>query len=112
MRMGDRVRAILHTQYVENRGPQLMLSRLLPEMLMETVPYQVRNRRRSYQLKARPVIRVPDAKIAVKTNDKRIDPVVACVEYARRACSGVTSELGGNERIDIVLWDDNPRHSW
>jgi N utilization substance protein A len=48
------------------------------------------------------------AKIAVKTNDKRIDPVGACVGMRGARVQAVTNELGGNERIDIVLWDDNP----
>jgi N utilization substance protein A len=47
------------------------------------------------------------AKIAVKTNDKRIDPVGACVGMRGARVQAVSSELGG-ERIDIVLWDDNP----
>ena len=47
------------------------------------------------------------AKIAVKLN-KRIDPVGACVGMRGARVQAVTNELGGNERIDIVLWDDNP----
>ncbi|MBN0315006.1 transcription termination/antitermination protein NusA, partial [Pseudomonas aeruginosa] len=47
------------------------------------------------------------AKIAVKTNDKRIDPVGACVGMRGARVQAVSTELGG-ERIDIVLWDDNP----
>ncbi|MEC8908107.1 MAG: transcription termination/antitermination protein NusA, partial [Pseudomonadota bacterium] len=47
-------------------------------------------------------------KIAVKSNDKRIDPVGACVGMRGARVQAVTNELGGNERIDIVLWDDNP----
>ncbi len=50
------------------------------------------------------------AKIAVKTNDKRIDPVGACVGMRGARVQAVSTELGG-ERIDIVLWDDNPRSS-
>jgi transcription termination/antitermination protein NusA len=48
------------------------------------------------------------AKIAVKTNDGRMDPVGACVGMRGSRVQAVTNELGGNERIDIVLWDDNP----
>ena len=47
------------------------------------------------------------AKIAVKTNDKRIDPVGACVGMRGSRVQSVSSELGG-ERIDIILWDENP----
>ena len=55
----------------------------------------------------RHVIQVLVRKIAVKSNDKRIDPVGACVGMRGARVQAITNELGG-ERVDIVLWDDNP----
>ncbi|UXD88393.1 transcription termination factor NusA [Thalassolituus hydrocarboniclasticus] len=109
MRMGDRVRAILHAVRPENRGPQLMLSRTIPEMLIELFRIEVPEIAEEV-IEIKGAARDPGsrAKIAVKTNDKRIDPVGACVGMRGARVQAVTNELGGNERIDIVLWDDNP----
>jgi len=109
MRMGDRVRAILHAVRPENRGPQLMLSRTCPEMLIELFRIEVPEIAEDV-IEIKGAARDPGsrAKIAVKTNDKRIDPVGACVGMRGARVQAVTNELGGNERIDIVLWDDNP----
>jgi len=109
MRMGDRVRAILHAVRPENRGPQLMLSRTIPEMLIELFRIEVPEIAEDV-IEIKGAARDPGsrAKIAVKSNDKRIDPVGACVGMRGARVQAVTNELGGNERIDIVLWDDNP----
>ncbi len=109
IRMGDRVRAILHSVRPENRGPQLMLSRTCPEMLIELFRIEVPEIAEDV-IEIKGAARDPGsrAKIAVKTNDKRIDPVGACVGMRGARVQAVTNELGGNERIDIVLWDDNP----
>src|SRR5690606_1075238 len=108
-RMSDRVRAILHSVRPENRGPQLMLSRTCPEMLIELFRIEVPEIAEEV-IEIKGAARDPGsrAKIAVKTNDKRIDPVGACVGMRGARVQAVTNELGGNERIDIVLWDDNP----
>lgn len=108
-RMSDRVRAILHAVRPENRGPQLMLSRTCPEMLIELFRIEVPEIAEDV-IEIKGAARDPGsrAKIAVKTNDKRIDPVGACVGMRGARVQAVTNELGGNERIDIVLWDDNP----
>ena len=109
MRMSDRVRAILHEIRPENRGPQLMLSRTIPSMLIELFRIEVPEIAEEV-IEIKGASRDPGsrAKIAVKSNDKRIDPVGACVGMRGARVQAVTNELGGNERIDIVLWDDNP----
>jgi len=109
MRMGDRVRAILDAVRPENRGPQLMLSRTIPDMLIELFRIEVPEIAEDV-IEIKGASRDPGsrAKIAVKTNDKRIDPVGACVGMRGARVQAVTNELGGSERIDIVLWDDNP----
>ncbi|MFY9178250.1 MAG: transcription termination factor NusA [Venatoribacter sp.] len=108
-RMGDRVRAVLHSIRPENRGPQLILSRTCPEMLIELFRIEVPEISEEV-IEIKGAARDPGsrAKIAVKTNDKRIDPVGACVGMRGARVQAVTNELGGTERIDIVLWDDNP----
>ncbi|MCY0966974.1 transcription termination factor NusA [Parathalassolituus penaei] len=109
MRMGERVRAVLQAVRPENRGPQLMMSRTCPEMLIELFRIEVPEIAEEV-IEIKGASRDPGsrAKIAVKTNDKRIDPVGACVGMRGARVQAVTNELGGSERIDIVLWDDNP----
>lgn len=108
MRPGDRVRAFLHEVREEVRGPQLFLTRTAPEFLIELfkleVPevgqglIEVLSAARDSGLRA---------KIAVKSNDPRLDPVGACVGMRGSRVQSVSNELAG-ERIDIILWDDNP----
>lgn len=107
-RMGDRVRALLEEIRVDARGPQLILSRTSPKMLIELFRIEVPEISEEV-IEIRGAARDPGsrAKIAVKTNDKRIDPVGACVGMRGARVQAVSGELG-NERIDIVLWDDNP----
>lgn len=108
-RMNDRVRAVLHDVCPDNRGPQLILSRSCPEMLIELFRIEVPEIAEEI-IEIKGAARDPGsrAKIAVKTNDRRIDPIGACVGMRGARVQAVTSELGGTERIDIVLWDDNP----
>ncbi|WP_151671845.1 transcription termination factor NusA [Nitrincola schmidtii] len=107
-RMGDRVRAVLDEVRAEGRGPQLILSRTAPAMLVELFSLEVPEIAEEV-IEIRAAARDPGsrAKIAVKTNDGRIDPVGACVGMRGSRVQAVTNELGG-ERVDIVLWDDNP----
>ncbi|MCD8513280.1 MAG: transcription termination factor NusA [Nitrincola sp.] len=107
-RMGDRVRAVLDEVRAEGRGPQLILSRTAPAMLVELFSLEVPEVAEEV-IEIRAAARDPGsrAKIAVKTNDGRIDPVGACVGMRGSRVQAVTNELGG-ERVDIVLWDDNP----
>ena len=107
-RMGDRVRALLLDVRSESRGPQLYLSRSCPEMLVELFKIEVPEiSEQVIDLKAAARDPGSRAKIAVTTNDGRIDPVGACVGMRGSRVQAVSNELGG-ERIDIVLWDDNP----
>ncbi len=107
-RMGERVRAVLQEIRSEGRGPQLVLSRTSPEMLIELFRIEVPEIAEE-MIEIRAASRDPGAraKIAVKTNDGRLDPVGACVGMRGARVQAVSNELGG-ERVDIVLWDDNP----
>ena len=107
-RMGVRLRALLKEIRTENRGPQLMLSRTDPQMLIELFRIEVPEI--SEQLiDIMAAARDPGsrAKIAVRSKDKRIDPQGACIGMRGSRVQAVSGELGG-ERVDIVLWDDNP----
>ncbi|QIQ41963.1 MAG: transcription termination/antitermination protein NusA [Buchnera aphidicola (Microlophium carnosum)] len=107
-RPGDRVRGILYGVYPESRGAQLFISRSKTEMLIELFRIEVPEiGEEVIEIKAAARDPGSRAKIAVKTNDKRIDPVGACVGMRGARVQAVSSELCG-ERIDIILWDDNP----
>ena len=107
-RVNDRVRAILREISAETRGPQLMLSRSCPEMLIELFKIEVPEiAEEVIQIKAAARDPGSRAKIAVKTNYQRIDPVGACVGMRGSRVQAVSNELD-NERVDIILWDDNP----
>ena len=106
-RIGDRLRALLKEVRPEARGPQLALTRTTPEMLIELFKIEVPEIADGV-IEILGAARDPGsrAKIAVKTNDGRIDPVGACVGMRGSRVQAVSGELS-NERIDIVLWDDN-----
>ncbi|EOD4129865.1 TPA: transcription termination factor NusA [Yersinia enterocolitica] len=107
-RPGDRIRGVLYDVRPEARGAQLFVSRSRPEMLIELFRIEVPEiGEELIEIKAAARDPGSRAKIAVKTNDKRIDPVGACVGMRGARVQAISSELGG-ERIDIVLWDDNP----
>ena len=108
VRVGDRVRGVMYGVNTELRGPQLFVSRNRPEMLIELFKIEVPEIGEDL-IEIKAAARDPGsrAKIAVKTNDQRIDPVGACVGMRGARVQAVSSELNG-ERIDIVLWDDNP----
>ena len=107
-RVSDRIRAILEEVHPDARGPQLILSRTCPEMLIELFKIEVPEIAEQV-IEIRSAARDPGsrAKIAVKTNDRRIDPVGACVGMRGSRVQAVSGELD-NERVDIILWDDNP----
>lgn len=107
-RINDRLRALLQRIDPEARGPQLILSRTDPRMLVKLFEIEVPEIAEQV-IEIRAAARDPGsrAKIAVKTNDGRIDPVGACVGMRGSRVQAVSGELA-NERIDIVLWDDNP----
>jgi N utilization substance protein A len=107
-RMGERVRGLLREVKFMPRGPQLFVSRTTPEMLIELfkieVP-EVGDEMIDIMGAARdPGVR---AKVAVRANDKRIDPIGACIGMRGARVQAITNELGG-ERIDVVLWNDDP----
>ena len=107
-RPGDRVRGVLYKVSPESKGAQLFVTRAKPEMLVELFRLEVPEIGEEL-IEIRSAARDPGsrAKIAVKSNDKRIDPVGACVGMRGSRVQAITNELGG-ERVDIVLWDDNP----
>ena len=107
-RIGDRLRAVLQEEERENRGPQLALSRRSPEMVVELFKLEVPEiSEQVIEIKAIARDAGSRTKIAVKTNDNRIDPVGACVGMRGSRVQAVSNELG-NERLDIVIWDDDP----
>lgn len=108
-RVGDRVRSYLYDINADGgKTPQILISRTRPEMLIELFKIEVPEIGEEL-IEIRAAARDPGsrAKIAVKTNDGRIDPIGACVGMRGSRVQAVSGELGG-ERIDIVLWDDNP----
>ena len=107
-RPGDRVRGVLYKVNPEGKNAQLFVTRSKPEMLIELFRIEVPEIGEE-MIEIRGAARDPGsrAKIAVKSNDKRIDPVGACVGMRGARVQAITNELGG-ERVDIVLWDDNP----
>ncbi|MGL5280600.1 MAG: transcription termination factor NusA, partial [Plesiomonas shigelloides] len=107
-RPGDRIRGVLYAVRPEARGAQLFVTRSKPEMLVELFRIEVPEiGEELIEIKAAARDPGSRAKIAVKSNDKRIDPVGACVGMRGARVQAVSGELGG-ERVDIVLWDDNP----
>lgn len=107
-RPGDRVRGLLYAVKPEARGAQLFVTRSKPDMLIELFRIEVPEIGEE-MIEIKSAARDPGsrAKIAVKSNDKRIDPVGACVGMRGARVQAVSTELS-NERIDIVLYDDNP----
>lgn len=108
MRPGDRIRGYLKDVRSEARGPQLFISRGAPELLIELFKLEVPEAGEGL-ITIVSAARDPGAraKIAVKSNDARIDPVGACVGMRGSRVQAVSNELSG-ERIDIILWDENP----
>ena len=107
-RTGDRIKGLLKEVKPEARGTQLFISRACNEMLIELFRIEVPEfNEEMLELKAAARDPGSRAKIAVKSNDKRIDPVGACVGMRGARVQAVSNELNG-ERVDIILWDDNP----
>src|SRR5713226_5901448 len=104
LRIGDRVRAFLLKVDRNNRGPQLILSRTVPEFLIKLFEMEVPEIEEGL-LEIKAAARDPGsrAKIAVKSNDPRIDPIGTCVGMRGSRVQAVTGELAG-ERVDIILW--------
>ena len=108
VRTGDRIRGYLKDVRAEARGPQLFVTRTAPEFLIELFKLEVPEVGQGL-IEIKGAARDPGsrAKVAVKSNDSRIDPVGACVGMRGSRVQAVSNELSG-ERVDIVPWDDNP----
>jgi transcription termination/antitermination protein NusA len=108
LRVGDRVRACLMKVDRSARGPQLVLSRVAPEFIAKLFELEVPEIEEGL-LEIKAAARDPGlrAKIAVKSNDQRIDPIGTCVGMRGSRVQAVTSELAG-ERVDIILWSADP----
>lgn len=108
VRVGDRVRAYLYEISSDVRGPRMYASRASKQMLQELFRIEVPEiGEEIIEIKA--IARDPGSrsKVAVKTNDGRIDPIGACVGMRGSRVQVISNELN-NERIDVILWDDNP----
>jgi transcription termination/antitermination protein NusA len=108
VRTGDRLRGYLFDVRAEAKGPQLFVSRTAPELLIELFKLEVPEVGEGL-IQILGAARDPGAraKIAVRTKDARIDPVGACVGMRGSRVQAVSNELNG-ERVDIILYDDNP----
>ncbi|MBT8128936.1 MAG: transcription termination/antitermination protein NusA [Gammaproteobacteria bacterium] len=108
VRTGDRLRGYLKEVRAETRGPQLFVSRTAPEFLVELFKLEVPEVDQG-------LLRIlggardagSRAKISVESLDARLDPVGACVGMRGSRVQSVSNELAG-ERVDIILWDENP----
>jgi N utilization substance protein A len=108
LRIGDRIKAFLLRIDRSARGPQLILSRTAPEFIIQLFALEVPEVDDGL-LEIKAAARDPGmrAKIAVKSNDQRIDPIGTCVGMRGSRVTAVTNELAG-ERVDIVLWSADP----
>ena len=108
IRSGDRIRGYLFDVRPEKRGPQLFVSRTARELLMELFKLEVPEIGEGV-IDVLYAARDPGlrAKIAVRSRDQRIDPVGACVGMRGSRVQAVSNEIAG-ERVDIILWDENP----
>ena len=108
LRTGDRVRAFIQGVDTTQRGAQIMLSRSAPGFMTELFAQEVPEIEQGL-LEIKSCARDPGsrAKIAVVSHDRRVDPIGTCVGVRGSRVNGVTTELAG-ERVDIVLWSDDP----
>ncbi|MFM7506970.1 MAG: transcription termination factor NusA [Rubrivivax sp.] len=108
LRSGDRVRAVILGIDPTQRGAQIMLSRSSPEFMKELFAQEVPEIEQGL-LEIKSCARDPGsrAKIAVVSHDRRVDPIGTCVGVRGSRVNAVTNEVAG-ERVDIVLWSDDP----
>jgi N utilization substance protein A len=108
LRSGDRVRAMIMEVDLTLRGAPILLSRSAPEFMVELFRQEVPEIEQGL-LEIKSCARDPGsrAKIAVLSHDKRVDPIGTCVGVRGSRVNGVTTELAG-ERVDIVLWSEDP----
>ncbi len=108
VRPGDRLRGFLQEIRTEARGPQLFISRSAPELMMELFKIEVPEVGQGLvEIMACARDAGDRAKIAVRAHDHRTDPIGACIGMRGSRVQAVTNELNG-ERVDIILWNDNP----
>ena len=108
LRTGDRVRAYIAGIDTAARGPQIMLSRSAPGFMMELFAQEVPEMEQGLlEIKSCARDSGSRAKIAVVSHDKRVDPIGTCVGVRGSRVNAVTNELAG-ERVDIVLWSEDP----
>ena len=108
LRTGDRVRAFIMEVDRTQRGPQIMLSRSAPGFMMELFRQEVPEIEQGLlEIKSCARDAGSRAKIAVVSHDKRVDPIGTCVGVRGSRVNAVTNELAG-ERVDIVLWSEDP----
>jgi len=108
LRTGDRVRAFLAGIDTAARGPQIMLSRSSPDFMIELFRQEVPEIEQGLlEIKSCARDAGSRAKIAVLSHDKRVDPIGTCVGVRGSRVTAVTNELAG-ERVDIVLWSEDP----
>ena len=108
LRVGDRVRAVILEVDATLRGPQIILSRSAPAFMIELFALEVPEIEQGL-LEIKSCARDPGsrAKIAVVSHDRRVDPIGTCVGVRGSRVNAVTNELAG-ERVDIVLWSEDP----
>jgi len=108
LRVGDRVRAFVVKIEPQARGPQLVLSRITPDLVVRLFELEVPEIEEGL-IEIRAAARDPGirAKIAVKSNDPRLDPQGTCIGMRGSRVTAVTNELAG-ERVDIVLFSEDP----
>jgi transcription termination/antitermination protein NusA len=108
LRTGDRVRAMIMEVNTELRGAPIILSRSAPEFMIELFRNEVPEIEQGLlEIKSCARDSGSRAKIAVLSNDKRVDPIGTCVGVRGSRVNAVTNELAG-ERVDIVLWSEDP----
>ena len=108
LRTGDRVRAYIAEVDPTLRGPQILLSRSAPGFMIELFAQEVPEIEQGLlEIKSCARDAGSRAKIAVQSHDKRVDPIGTCVGVRGSRVNGVTNELAG-ERVDIVLWSEDP----
>ncbi|MEK8024887.1 MAG: transcription elongation factor NusA [Pseudomonadota bacterium] len=108
LRVGDRVRAVITGVDPTARGPQILLSRSAPAYMVELFALEVPEMEQGLlEIKSCARDSGSRAKIAVVSHDKRVDPIGTCVGVRGSRVNAVTNELAG-ERVDIVLWSEDP----
>ena len=108
LRTGDRVRAVIMGIDTTQRGPQIMLSRSHGDFMKELFAQEVPEIEQGLlEVKSCARDAGSRAKLAVLSHDKRVDPIGTCVGVRGSRVNGVTNELAG-ERVDIVLWSEDP----